>query len=126
MNMYRLALIACPILIAMGLYEMRNTLCESKGIKYYYNVVTPVVIGMILILTSVIIAYKTNFLGTKDESTIISDIILLNGPSYPHNYRLILMIASIGYVAIITSIEIVIICKLLKKGIISPKKGNNV
>jgi len=118
--------IVAPILIGGVLYDLRNKLCKSKYTIYYY-VTVPLVLGIILISSSVIIGYKTNFVGAKGELKIISDLIFLKGPVQPYgNYNAVLYWAMAGYLFILFSIETFIICKLLEKGIISPKKGNDV
>jgi len=110
--------------MAAGVFDFRNELCKSKCARHYY-VTAPILLGIILLLSSVIIAYKTDFLGAKNETKIIWDIVLLNGPFLPiHSYSIFKM-ATAGYLFIITGIETFIICKLLEKGIISPKKGTD-
>jgi hypothetical protein len=82
-----------------------------------------------LLLGSITISYKTDFLGAKNETKIILEIVFLKGPFLLHGdlkQNAVFYLTLYAYLLIIAGIETFIICKLLEKGIISSKKGNDV
>lgn len=122
MNKYQIVFWGYLFIWTICILDCRTTICK-KSILWTFIIT---IIGMIFVLTSVAIncylAYHEGFTAIQYDPNIVLDTLLLKMTKTNENLFYWHM-ATFGDSFLISGLEVPILCKLLKKGIIPVRKS---